>query len=57
MAETISYADLEDRVIGLGIATGVMTILAGILLQITRRVRNMRSYIRAIFSLRSMNIL
>ena len=50
MATTISYNDLQNRVIGLGIATGVCGILAGILLQFTRRIRNMPAYFKSNFA-------
>lgn len=50
MAETVAYSDLEDRIIGLGIATTVTMMISGILLQTTRRVRNIRSYLRSHFS-------
>ena len=51
MATTVSYADLQNRIIGLGIATAVTGILAGILLQFTRRIRNMPSYFKSNFSI------
>lgn len=50
MATTVGYNDLQNRVIGLGIATGVIGILAGILLQFTRRIRNMPAYFKSNFS-------
>lgn len=49
-AQTVNYTDLENRIIGLGIATAVTGILAGILLQFTRRIRNMPSYFKSNFS-------
>lgn len=47
----MSYNDLTGRVIGLGIATGVTGILAGLMLQFTRRIRNMPAYFKNNFSL------
>lgn len=50
VASTVAYNDLQDRQIGLGIATVVLGVLAGIVLQYTRRVRNMPSYFVANYS-------
>ena len=46
-AQTVNYTDLSDRYVGIGIATAVSVVIAGILLQFTRRIRNMPSYFRS----------
>lgn len=50
VAETVTYSDIADRQIGLGIALIVTGLLAGALLQYTRRIRYMPSYFIANFS-------
>lgn len=50
VAQTVGYNDLQDRQIGLGIATVVLGVLAGVILQYTRRVTSMPSYFVANYS-------
>mgnify|MGYP006995454319 CR=1 FL=1 len=50
VAETVAYSALSNRVVGLGIAVVVLGFIAGILLQITRRVRNMPTYFASTYS-------
>ena len=49
-AATVAYTDLSNKYVGLGIATAVTVVIAGILLQFTRRIRNMPSYFRSNYS-------
>jgi len=51
MATTVAFTDLENKFIGLGIACGVTAILAGAILQYTRRIKGIPSYLRSNFSL------
>lgn len=49
VAETISYDDISSRYVGLGIAVIVTGVIAGILIQLTRRMRQMPAYFVANF--------
>lgn len=49
VAETITYADIADRTIGLGIALIVTGLIAGIAIQLTKRIRQMPAYFVASF--------
>lgn len=49
VADTISYTDIADREVGLGIAVIVTGIIAGVLIQLTRRIRHMPAYFVANF--------
>jgi len=49
VAETVVYSDIENRSVGLGIAVVITGLLAGIIIQLTRRIRQMPAYFVSTF--------
>jgi hypothetical protein len=49
VAETVVYSDIADRSVGLGIAVVITGLLAGIVIQLTRRIRQMPAYFVSTF--------
>ena len=47
---TVTFTQLSDRYVGMAIAVVITGLIAGALLQYTRRFRNMPSYFRSTFS-------
>lgn len=50
VAQTVAYLALSEKLVGLGIAVVVLGFIAGIILQITRQLRNMPAYFVANFA-------
>lgn len=49
VAETVVYSDIANRSVGLGIAVVITGLLAGIVIQLTRRIRQMPAYFVSTF--------
>ena len=49
-ADTINFVVLADKNFGLGIATIVLAVLAGVILQFTRRFRRMPAFFVSTFT-------
>ena len=49
-SQTVVYSQLSNKYIGMAIAVAITGVIAGALLQFTRRFRNMPAYFKANYS-------